>query len=121
MVNYSFLDYIIFLHSKNHGNPTFETRLKIPPNIAGLIGMKHAVSSLKRSLIVILYWFLSVETTYNWETRRTNVRNELTRLIRNLLIKSPNNIFETNWMAWDFANISLIRMLKALSVNVCKS
>ena len=37
---------IIFRRSINYGSPTCETRLNIPPNMADLTSMKHAVSNL---------------------------------------------------------------------------
>ena len=52
MVNYKFLDYYLW-RSKNYGNPTCEARLNVPPNMADLTSMKHAVSSLTSTKIEV--------------------------------------------------------------------
>ena len=46
MVNYDFLDFH-FRCSKNFGNRTRVTRLKVAPNMADPTAMKHSVSNLK--------------------------------------------------------------------------
>ena len=54
MVNYKFLNYHLQF-SKNYGNPTHVTRLKVAPSMADPTSMKHSVSNLKVVLALGLY------------------------------------------------------------------